>query len=252
MAESSQVLERGSIYFFYRPRVEDEAPESLRDVQRFHMVLSPDNGEVYRLIAVGRKRMPDVERGHERNWGFVERVTKAPEDMRAILGPESYETKTRGRRVQPAARPAGEGVYAIVKHGNHTHLAYELELPERPGPVQDELNVEKSGSYVVTVRNPGAPSRGQAGLARGERPNYPHELMDKFRGRRFGELDSPRFLDFEGAEIILIGADEEPGRELNVDLHAQDESEATAQIFRELRLERGHTNKRPLLRGQWA
>ena len=26
-----------------------------------------------------------------------------------------------------------EGIYAIVRHGNHTHLAYVIELPQRPG-----------------------------------------------------------------------------------------------------------------------
>ena len=32
----------------------------------------------------------------------------------------------------PPARPAAEGIYAIVRHGDHTHLAYVIELPQRP------------------------------------------------------------------------------------------------------------------------
>ncbi|MFI2200446.1 hypothetical protein ACH47Z_06605 [Streptomyces sp. NPDC020192] len=29
----------------------------------------------------------------------------------------------------------------MVRHGDHTHLTYELELPSEPGAVQEELNV---------------------------------------------------------------------------------------------------------------
>lgn len=35
-------------------------------------------------------------------------------------------------RVQPETRPAGEARYAIVDHGDHSHLAYALELPHAP------------------------------------------------------------------------------------------------------------------------
>ncbi len=41
------------------------------------------------------------------------------------LGEKSYETKTRGTRKVAAARAVGEGTYAILPHGDHTHLAYK-------------------------------------------------------------------------------------------------------------------------------
>ena len=76
--ESSQeILEQGHIYFLYRPKVraageaerdnEDVAAEDIDDVQNFYIVLRPQGGR-FRLINVGRKRLPDIE-GHERNWG---------------------------------------------------------------------------------------------------------------------------------------------------------------------------------------
>jgi hypothetical protein len=37
-------LEEGDIFFFYRPRVEEEHPEGLGDVQRFGLVLRPRGG----------------------------------------------------------------------------------------------------------------------------------------------------------------------------------------------------------------
>lgn len=57
-----------------------------------------------------------------------------------------YETETRGERVRPEVRPAGEGIYRIVVHGNYNHLIYALELPKEPGPVQQELSIEPEAS----------------------------------------------------------------------------------------------------------
>jgi hypothetical protein len=52
----ANVLERGNIYFAYRPRVEEDA--ALEDIQRFFMILSPYDSQQYRLLVVGRKRLP--------------------------------------------------------------------------------------------------------------------------------------------------------------------------------------------------
>ena len=57
-----------------------------------------------------------------------------------------------------AARPVGEGKYAIIRHHqNHTELAYILELPKEPGEAQIELGIEKEASYIVSVINPKKP-----------------------------------------------------------------------------------------------
>ncbi|GAB1582771.1 hypothetical protein PPNSA23_27140 [Phyllobacterium phragmitis] len=109
MSESDRqtdVLEAGDIFFFYRPRVEEESPAGLRDVQRFGMVLRPRSGEKVRQMVVGQKRLPAAER-HERYWGFVEAVASSARDIEKNLRGEVYETKTRGERTEPAARPAG-------------------------------------------------------------------------------------------------------------------------------------------------
>ena len=47
-----------------------------------------------------------------------------------------------------AARPVGQGKYAIVKYRNHAELAYILELPKGPGEAQEELGIEKEASYI--------------------------------------------------------------------------------------------------------
>jgi hypothetical protein len=135
----STELERGDIFFFYRPRVGRDEVRSLEDVQRFFMVLHPQGSSHVREIVVGTKRLPDVER-HEREWAFVARVSRGV-DFREELERRTYQTKTRGERVQAPARPAGEGRYAIVDHGDHSHLAYGLELPHDPGEAQRTLRI---------------------------------------------------------------------------------------------------------------
>jgi hypothetical protein len=246
----SEVLERGSIYFFYRPRIGEEAPAREADLQRFYVVLSSDRDGLVRLITVGRKHLPDAP-GKERTWGFVSRVGRRPEEVEDELDPARYQTKTRGEREQPAARPAGEGIYAIVDHDGHTHLAYALELPRSTGEVQRELNIEEQGSYIVSVRNPEAPAPPQAGLRCEQRPEYPRALRERFRGRRFGELDPPDYLDYEGAELLLIGAADDPVAELGIRLDPERESAASADVFHDLRLERDKHPLEPLFHGDW-
>jgi hypothetical protein len=113
---SPEILEQGDIYFLYRPKVRGEeeamgeqpAAEDLGDVQNFYIVLKPERGR-FRLISVGRKRLPDIEE-HERLWGFVDMIADSGKAIEEELQSATYATKTRGERVLPAARPAGEGV----------------------------------------------------------------------------------------------------------------------------------------------
>jgi hypothetical protein len=235
----ASVLERGNIFFFYRPRVrpadEESQPEGLDDIARSYIVLHPKGKELYRLIVVGRKRLPDISK-HEREWAFVEKVSRKPGEIEAELRREEYETKTRGERARPAARPCGEGVYALVRHDGHTHLAYVLELPGKPGPVQKVLEIGREASYIVAVKNPQAPSPPEAGLAPEAAATYPKSLEDKFHGRRFLPADPPKLLDYPGAQLLLIGASADIRAELGLELDPERETERTAEIFRDLNL----------------
>jgi hypothetical protein len=46
---------------------------------------------------------------------------------------------------------------------------------------------------------------------------FPKRLQQKFRGRRFAPLDPPDFLDYEGAQLVFIGAAENAKKELGID-----------------------------------
>jgi hypothetical protein len=249
MEKRTQVLERGNIYFLYRPRVQREDVRDFRDVQRLYMVLSPQDKQRFRTIVMPKKQLPEVGDEGQRFWGFIEKVARDPKEIvEQELGREQYGAA----RFQAAARPAGEGVYAIVWHRDHTHLTYMLELPAQPGDVQQQLNIQQEGSYFLSVKNPDQPSPPGIGLDEEQKAKFPKELQDKFGGRRFIDLDPPDFLDYEGAEILLIGAEEELSDELGIELHPEDESEASAEIFNELRITKSEQTIKPLFKGQWA
>jgi hypothetical protein len=250
--QETDVLERGDVFFLYRPKVEEEWPGGPDDVQHVHVVLRPDGRkERSRLLVLGRKGLPRVEDGGGMEWGFVERVSTLGQ-VHERLEEERYRTKTRGGRTLPAERPAGEGRYALVRHGDHTHLAYKLELPRKPGEVQKELHIPDEGSFVLSVKNPEAPSPPNAGLPPHRKATFPRELEERFRGRRWVPADPPRFLDHEGAEVLLVGARRDAEKELGIRLDTERETLRSAEIFRDLLRDRDEHPVEPLTEGEWA
>lgn len=248
-----EVLERGNLYLIYRPKVEEEDVSGPGDVQRFYMVLRPEGKRVYRQFVIGAKRLSEIEDGGERNWGFVDQVTDRPQEIEQDLREQTYETKTRGERRVPAARPVGEGVYAIaLKGGDHTHFAFVLELPEDPGKPQEALNIAPEGTFILAIKNPEAGQPRNAGLRRKEKPDLSKDLQDRFRGRRFAPCDPPDFLDHERVEFVLIGAGEDIGETLGIDMPAEDESPETADMLKDLRMARSRHPVEPLFKGEWA
>jgi hypothetical protein len=246
------VLEKGNIYFFYKPRVEEHEPSKQSDLQQFYMVLSPQGKRLYRMGVIGREQLPDpAKKGKARYWGFIDAVEKSGRKLAEGLTEDTYETKTRGTRDQPAARPAGEGVYQILRHGNHTHLIYALELPRKTGEVQDALNIEDEASYIISIRNPDKAAPPRAGLPQRDRAEYPKKLKQVFRDRKFADADPPDFLDHEGAEFLMIAASENPEEELGIHLDTDKETRDSADIFRDLRLHTSEHPIEPLFKGEW-
>jgi hypothetical protein len=206
------VLERGAVRFLYRPKVGEEyeeagKDESLDDVQRFYMVLAPRGRSLYRLLVIGRKRLPDVD-DHERNWGFVEAISDSESGLEQGLQEKTYETKTRGERVVPAARSVGDGRYVIAELEGSLRFVYKLREPRKTNAVQRAFNIAPEAAFVISIKNPDKSSPPGAGLPEHEEADYPKSLQKSFRGRRFA--DEVKLLDYEGAEFILVGTSENP------------------------------------------
>jgi hypothetical protein len=166
------------------------------------------------------------------------------------LGEKAYVTRTRGVRHVAAVRPAGEGIYSIVRHQDHTHLAYVLELPRHEGPAERELNIKREASYIIAVKNPHSGDPPAAGLDPDREARFPKKLQETFAGRRFAPIDPPDFLDYEGAELLLIGASQVPERELGIEFKPDTEDKHNADIFRVLKLPR-EVVREPLFLGNW-
>ncbi|KAJ3190658.1 hypothetical protein HK101_008498 [Irineochytrium annulatum] len=219
-------IERGHIYFFYRPRVDEEDANSVSDVQRLFIVLRPTEGlskNVHRLIDVSAKTLPDPagnlvveertsDADHQKErWAFVEHVAPSMEEVLTPIRRRQYDTARHGTRTLDDARPCGAGVYAMVVENEQTHLCYVLRLPATLGEVQAQLNIHEKASLVLTVKNPAYPK-----TAPGKDPaatvQYPEELLQLFAGNEFIRAQPTSLLDHANAEIMLV-----PGAEGKLD-----------------------------------
>ncbi|KAK9917620.1 hypothetical protein WJX75_006559 [Coccomyxa subellipsoidea] len=218
--QPKEILEEGRIYFLYRPRVGLEDAHSLSDVQRFFIIMSPTSreGAPHRLIPIGKKRLPDPTK-RERFFGFVQATDKKLDNLTAGLEAKEYETKTRGTRRTEAARALGEGVYKIYDHGRDSRLVYELEVPQEPGDVQEDFSIKKTGSYIISVKNPEAANPPNAGLGKNQRADYPEDKKKEFEGTPGGyswiSAQDTSLLDFNGCELVLIASKTDISGELD-------------------------------------
>jgi hypothetical protein len=258
---TSKQIEHGDIFFFFTPKVEvTEEVKDVEDVQRFYMVTCPEQGKgknTYRVFLLGAKQLPEIVEGKskstERNWALNILTTSDPENIRQeFLVPAEYTTKTKGERRIAAASPAEEGKYSIVQHGNHTELAYILELPEVPGPVQREFEIKKEASYILSVKNPNISIPGFAAFSSTRKPDYSKNTIKKFGNRRWINVDYPELLNYENTQLLLIGArKKDVEEELGIDIDEEKETLKTADLYKELKIKREQIPTKPLLGGKF-
>jgi len=258
----AEILEQGDIYFFYRPKKTAEV-KGIEDVRRFFMVTAPEkensnnNSQLFRLFVIGKKSLPEVRkteaRVSERYWARVGGIFKGANELTKELSSDEFR---RG----DAARPVGEGKYAIVKHHqNHTELAYILEMPKEPGEAQKELGIQKEASYVISVINPKKTRSPAEGYPSTEEPaKYPDEVLKEFNETEnfISIIKDTKFIDYQNAQIILIGAREgkdviknEIGIELEMEENDQTQQQS-ADIFSKLKLRKDQIPIRPLIEGR--
>ncbi|KAJ7578168.1 hypothetical protein C8J56DRAFT_357569 [Mycena floridula] len=290
-------IERGHIYFFYRPKVQLEEVNSLDDVRNFQMILVPrppesvscmkETDEItaapadepkkrYRLIVVGKKRLPDPARVHGRKesaWATVTRVGDDLDELEKGLGEKTYETKTRGIRHEEPVRLVARGGYAIVNNNpripsqRETHLGYRISHPKESSDVQESLGIYPASSFVLQIKNPLTPSTGPTGKGGAE---YPEHIMNSVfgkgtRGRqsfglKFASCDTTELLDYEGCQMLLIAARKgDDGLEASLgdgrgnELSKKEKKESfgdMTEVFKELGLD-CETFPAACLEGQW-
>jgi hypothetical protein len=130
-------------------------------------------------------------------------------------------------------------------------------MPEQPGEAQKEFDIEKEAGYVISVINPKRPApTGYPSTE--EQPKYPPEVLNEFNEtENFVSLaKDTKFLDYQNAQIILIGAREggdviknEIGIEIGeIDQSQQDSSQADT--FNKLKIRKDQVPIRPLTEGK--
>jgi hypothetical protein len=254
-AGRGKIIEHGDIFFFYRPKIDAQQVKDIENVQRFYMVMSPDKSKIHRVFLLGQKQLPEIVQGEssseERNWALNVLTTSNAEDIRKEFLPAEYQTETRGRRRMGGAVPAGEGKYSIVEHEGHSELAYILELPEVPGITQKEFQIKKEASYIISVKNPEIQTSGYTPFL-DRKPDYPKTLIGKFGNRRWIKVDDPHLLDYENAQLLLIGARKKDiEEELGIDIDDEKETANTAELFKELKIRKEQTPLKPLFEGKF-
>jgi len=248
------VLEHGDIYFFYRPKVQpqgepDVIPKSIRSLHRFYMVLHAHEKNKYRLLTIGKKKMPKVST-HEKAWLTVEKPgLQSSHLLTDFLKEEAYETKTQGKRFLPAARPCAEGTYCILKKNKQTYLVYDLEIPKKQHVVQEALNILSQASYVLSVKN-----QDIAGTQGGTPAKFPKRLIEKFRNLRFAPTDPPDFMNYAGAELLLIGATDYSKSKKDdplISKNLKPTQYSEDRIFEDLKIWKSEQTIKPLFEGIW-
>ncbi|KAI9852954.1 MAG: hypothetical protein M1824_001652 [Vezdaea acicularis] len=234
-AVPSSIIEKGLIYFFFRPRVGVDDPKGVNDIARSHIVLRPlpkatelTKGTVpdqqrVRMIALPKKVLPNSP--NDRFTVFVEKANVSVSDLRDALSHEDYSTQTAGQRHIQAANPAGEGVYAITSTGRETHLAYILTVPSHPSEVQSSLGLRTRDSFVISLKNPAHKGPSYANLP--EAPEFSKEIMEAFAGRRWMPPKSPDIFEYANAQFLLIGHshDDEANLEKATQVQPEDQKE---------------------------
>jgi len=81
--------------------------------------------------------------------------------------------------------------------------------------------------------------------------HFPKRLSNKFGGRRFVPLDTPELLNYEGTELLLIGASTDIYRELGIDRDKIEHTIDTTEIMEELAAWKEQRLVAPLLKGRW-
>ncbi len=205
MKSSSQCLQKGHVYYFYRPKTEHTKARTMDDVQRFFMILRPADEKDYILLIVGQKRMPEASP----YFAFVDKVANSTQLIKS-LGEYQYDTKTRGKKTNSFARCVGKGKYLIAEHKNHIHFLYQLEAPSNPGEIQKEFHVKTSGDFLLSVKNPETKTSSKGvGLIGKQKAKFPDELQEKFKGQNFIPLTPTQFLNYEVAELLFIGQEKQ-------------------------------------------
>jgi hypothetical protein len=217
---------------------------------------NPKEKKIYRLFIIGKKSLPEIRkteaRSSERFWAQVGGIFYDSKNLVEDLTADEY-------RKGDAARPVGEGKYAIIEHQNHAELAFILEMPQEIGEAQKELGIQKEASYIITVINPYKPVSEGYTTAEAERPKYPKDVQNyltKTEGKFIPLSQNLTLINYQNAQIILIGAREGKDvikQEIGLDIETEEGKENlfSSDIFTKLKIRKEQVPIKPIIEGKF-
>ncbi|KAJ6157785.1 hypothetical protein N7470_005377 [Penicillium chermesinum] len=189
------ILEKGIIYFFFRPRVNVEDPHSMDEVARSFAVLRPtplgaeldkgqgplDKDAKCRVIMLPKKKFPTSHT--ERDMAFVEKAGQSMKDLQEnFIASTTYQTKTKGSVQRKRLNP-----WQLDSSVEEPQSSQVLQL-DNCRRIQNTLNRK---SPLCTL--PDEPEL-----------NTDTRVKEKFGDLRWVPLE-PEFINYPNAQILLIG-----------------------------------------------
>jgi hypothetical protein len=237
------IIEQGNIYFACRSFASEKNLTSSFDIHSFYMVLNPLDMQKHRILQVCSKKLPS-HKNSAHSFAYVTSITRSPKELREFLNEHNKEHETN--RKETTVTSAGAGVYYILKHYDHTHLAYNLSLPGRLGSLHKRLQIEMEGNLMIGVKNPKLKLPKGARLRSEKKASYPQSLQKNFRDKKFLSSGITEYLNHEGAEIMMTSSPEIASEQFKINVDDEREKNYIARVFRDLRLERTAALLEPL------
>jgi hypothetical protein len=195
------ILQRGNIYFFVRPKIDTEIKYFSKDeTQKLEIVLNPDSSNKFVLLIIGKKELP---RGSGKSYFcLVAKIFTQLEFLLEDLKEKHYQTKTSGEHILSKVKFLGQGKYLITYHEHHSDLIYKLSLATIDESAMKNFNLKDHDQFIIQVKNIiSFPKLGSNKI--NTKVKLPKELEKIFLGRKFIPLKPVDFLFYEGVEILL-------------------------------------------------
>lgn len=185
-ASDHKVLQTGIVRFYTRGRMNIENPTEADEVARLYMVLdralpaSPHHprpslqGDDCCMLLIPKKTLP--QKPGDRRMAFVDAPQTSLVALEKTLSfSDEHETKTAGLQHTPKAHMLGRGVYAIVASQKETLFGYVLTAPVDMVSEQNEADLDTSGTFIVSTRNPRFAAPKSVQLPKS--PEYPKQYV---------------------------------------------------------------------------
>jgi hypothetical protein len=199
-----ELLETGHLYCYYRRKLEEDYPLGAADMQRFMMVLNPLDRRMYRVAVLGVKRVEPVSQAWRLICGFINKVAATLDQVESEINARTFASKSRHERHFKMPHLLAEGVYSLMRHEDHTHFAYSLEILPHDAEIAQEFSVVPEACYHLKINNPTKPSPVGMGLYNELKAEYPPRLQRLFTNSRYLPADRTEFLDYDGTGVLLV------------------------------------------------